>query len=29
LAQSRPIEQSKRLIQTRPHLIHLRKPRTT
>ena len=25
----RPVKQSKRLIQRRPHLIHLRKPRTT
>jgi hypothetical protein len=26
---SRTVKQSKRLIQRRPHLIHLRKPRTT
>ena len=25
----RPVKQSKRLIQKRPHLIHMRKPRTT
>jgi hypothetical protein len=25
----RPVKQSKRLIQRRPHLIHIRKPRTT
>ncbi len=28
-APSRTVKQSKRLIQRRPHLIHLRKPRTT
>jgi hypothetical protein len=26
---SRPVKRSKRLIQKRPHLIHMRKPRTT
>jgi hypothetical protein len=25
----RPVRQTKRLIQKRPHLIHIRKPRTT
>ena len=28
-APPRPVKQSKRLIQRRPHLIHLRKPRIT
>jgi hypothetical protein len=28
-APPRPVKQSKRLIQRRPHLIHLRKPRAT
>jgi hypothetical protein len=28
-APPRPVKQSKRLIQSRPHLIHLRKPRAT
>jgi hypothetical protein len=28
-APARPVKQTKRLIHSRPHLVHLRKPRTT